>query len=133
MKKFNKENFIPKFFRRFDFSHLDMTFEFESEYLCSTLIGIFFIIYIIVGFIIILLNFIPFAQHKNFNLQYYTQNLPKTEDLYINNINSAFAFGLDCRNDSLTEMAKELFDIFIYLNLKIKVFLILMITQRIQY
>ena len=111
MEKFNKENFIPKFFRRFDFSHLDMTFEFESEYLCSTIIGIFFIIYIIVGFIIILLNFIPFVQHKNFNLQYYTQNLPKTEDLYINNINSAFAFGLDCRNDSLTKMAKELFDI----------------------
>ena len=111
MKKFNKDNFIPKFFRRFDFSHLDMTFEFESEYLCSTIIGIFFIFYIIIGLVIILLNFIPFAQHKNFSLQYYTQNLPKTENLYINNINSAFAFGLDCKNDSRTEMAKELFNI----------------------
>ena len=111
LNKFNKENYIPKFFRRFDFSHLDMTFEFESEYLCSTIIGIFFIFYIIIGLVIILLNFIPFAQHKNFSLQYYTQNLPKTENLYINNINSAFAFGLDCKNDSRTEMAKELFNI----------------------
>ena len=111
MPKESKLEILGKFLRRFDFSHSEISFSYDSEYCCSTIIGIFFILYIILGLIIIIMNFIPFIRHQNFTLQYYTMNLEKTENIYLNDKSNAFAFGLDCADNIITEEAQKLLEL----------------------
>lgn len=103
------------FFRNFDLSGSPFTFKNNSEDKCSTkcggILGIFFVCYIISAIIFAIFNFIEFCKEENFTLQYYAVNLKKTENLNFLDKSTSFAFGLDCRQESITKEAETLFNL----------------------
>ena len=103
---------LRRFFGKFDFSGSPITFRYDSGDKWSTcLIGFFFLIYIIFAFIMVIVNLVSFGKNKNFILHYYMRNLKQTENLNLYDKSTAFAFGLDCRDERTTKQAQELFDI----------------------
>ena len=72
----------------------------------------FFLIFILGSLAIFIINFIPYINHQNFNLLYYTINLPYTEPVKLKESPTAFAIGLDCPVDVNTNIkAEDLFDL----------------------
>ena len=103
---------LKKFFKKFDFSGYSFSFKYKSEERHTNCYsGLLLFAYIISSLIFVILNLIPFGKNKNFSLHYYAMNLQKTERLNLYDKSTNFAFGLDCREESITKQAQELFDI----------------------
>ena len=103
---------IRKFLKKFDMSGYPFTFNYNSEEkYTSCYSGYILFFYIILALIFVILNLIPFGKNKNFSLHYYPMNLKKTEKLNLYDKSTGFAFGLDCREDSITKQAEELFNL----------------------
>ena len=99
--------------KKLDQFGINFTFKFKGEDNYSTkLSSIFFVFFILGSIVIFIINFIPFKNHQNFNLLYYTINLPYTEPLKLKESPTAFAIGLDCPVDTKTKIkAEDLFDL----------------------
>ena len=103
---------IKKFLKKFDFSGYSFAFKYKSEERHTNCYsGCLLFVYIILSLVFVIINLIPFGKNKNFSLHYYTMNLQKTERLNLYDKSTSFAFGLDCREESITKQAEKLFDI----------------------
>ena len=72
MSKTKKSWTIRSFLRNFDFFGESFTFRYKDENKLSTVLsGIICIIFYIIGFVYIVINFIPFYNRKIITLQYY--------------------------------------------------------------
>ena len=116
MKKTKKPWTFRSFLRNFDFFGESFTFRYKDENKLSTVLsGIICIIFYIIGFVYVVINFIPFYNRKIFTLQYYamhSNNSDHTDDINLEDNKTSFAFGLT-NDDNKAEEYKlyELFNI----------------------
>ena len=101
------------FFKFYDFFGTPFSFKNKSKEKYSTVLGgIVFTLFYFISLVIFEFNIIPFIGKKYFTLQYYTTNLNYTEEINLEESKIAFAVGLTCGIDSITNLtAEELFDL----------------------
>ena len=76
---------VSGFLKNLDFFGVPYSFKYqEKEKFTSSLGGIISIIFITICLILVIYNFIPFYNRKNFTTIYYTLKLPETEQILIN-------------------------------------------------
>ena len=91
MKKF--KNFL----RKIDLFGAPFNFKYKkSEKYSTPLGGLIILIFIILSLAFGIYYLIPFLNRKNLSIIYYTMNLPKTEQIRLQDSKAVFAVGLDC-------------------------------------
>ena len=94
-------NALQLFLKKLDVFGTPFSLRYEGNIEYKTpLGGLFFIIYIVVGLWYAIYYFIPFINRKNFNIVYYTMNLPYAEQINLKSTKAAFAIGFDCNKGS---------------------------------
>lgn len=87
------------FFRKFDYFgvHFKFHYKLKEEYYSATG-GVIFLSFILTAFVYVVINFIPFVQRKNFSIISYTTEIPRTDEISLQNFSSNVAVGVSCKN-----------------------------------
>ena len=103
---------IKKFIKKIDLFAVPFVFKYKNNYkYYSSLGGLMSLLFIITVLIIGIYYFIPFYNRKNYNIIYYSMNMPKTDTIKLNS-KANFAIGLECPLDKKTHLkGKDLFDL----------------------
>jgi len=100
---------IAKPLKRVDKFGEKFSFKYNGYDKYSTRVGgLVCLIFCMISLSIFIINSIPFVKRQNYNLQFYTVNLNKDENI---DLNKNFAFGLDCGDKNKTLEANELFEL----------------------
>ena len=103
---------IKKFFKFIDLFAVPFSFRYKKENTYSSLLGgIFSLIFSLVSFGFGIYYFIPFCGRKNFSINFYTTNMPHTEQIRLNESKAAIAFGFECAADSNGTRVEDLLEI----------------------
>ena len=103
---------IKKFLKKIDLFAIPFVFKYKNKYkYYSSLGGLMSLLFVIAALIIGIYYFIPFYNRKNYNIIYYSMNMPKTDTIKLNS-KANFAIGLECPLDKKTHLkGKDLFDL----------------------
>ena len=106
---------FKRILKKFDVFGVPFLLRYRNEDKYSTSLGGFvFILFAICVVAFGIYFFIPFFNRKNFNIIYYSMNLPSTEPIKLKESKAAFAVELECTNGNDGTKAEDL------LNLDIK-------------
>ena len=113
---------IKRLIKKIDlFGSVPFSFRYKNEEKYSTCFGrIIFLLFGICFILYFIYNLKPFFNKENFTLQYYAMNLKTTEEINLTESETAFAFGLTCQNEAVTEEARDLFDLELQFSTQIK-------------
>ena len=88
--------YIKMFFKSFDYFGTTIQFRYKKQkkYHSATS-GIIFLSFIIISFIYIFINILPFLQKKYMSIIYYNNHIYKTDIMNLKNYSFTFAFGIE--------------------------------------
>ena len=96
----NKMEKCKNFFRKFDLFAILFSFRYNYENAYTSLSGgIVSILFCLISGGFGIYYFIPFIQRKNFSINFYTMNLPHTEQIKLDESKAVIAFGFECSPD----------------------------------
>ena len=88
---------IKKFLTKLDLFGVNLNFKYQANDTYTTALGgLFILIFGLVALSFGIYNFIPFIKRKNFNIIYYTMNIPKTEEIKFKDSKALFNIGFQC-------------------------------------
>jgi len=88
---------IKNFLRKIDLFGAPFNFKYKKhEKYSSSLGGLIIVLFTILTLTFGIYYLIPFLNRKNLSIIYYTMNLPKTEQIKLQDSKAVFAIGLDC-------------------------------------
>ena len=99
---------IKKMLKKVDVFGVPFSFRYKNEERYSTSLGgFFFIIFLLIVPVVGIYYLIPFINRKNYNLVYYSMNLPTAERIQLKESKAVFAIGFDCYTDEDTGINAE--------------------------
>ena len=99
---------IRNIFKKVDVFGVPFSFKHkEDDKYTTSLGGFIFILFLIAVFVIGIYYFIPFYNRKNFQIIYYSMNMPTTDEIKLSESKANFAIGFDCPLESKTQLKGE--------------------------